>query len=675
MAKSNLKSAWLAAALVLTFGLILTYDLEQMALESESRLQKELFSFESKEIRDSVIRRLSAYDEVLHGTRGLFRASEEVSRAEFKHYVDALSLGRHYPGIQGVGYSIIVPPSGMAQHIESIRKEGLPNYTPHPQGRRSLYTSIIYLEPFDKRNQQAFGFDMYSESVRRAAMDRARDINESAMSGKVTLVQEIDQRIQAGFLIYLPIYRNGSPRQTLAQRRANIIGWVYAPFRMNDLMAGILGHQETEVALRIFDGKNMAKKSLMYSSDNNLSEQSLGIYQRIERIEVAGHVWTIQIISLPAFDRMLNRGGAYVRLISGSLISLLLSLLIWQLMSGRARAFRLARGMTEELRNSESVLKQAESIAGLGSYVLDGQTYMWKSSKILDGIFGIDQSYDHSVDGWLRLIHPEDRAMMDDHFKTHVLADKQPFDKEYRIIRLSDGAERWLHGMGELEFDAKGNLLFMRGAILDITEQVKARQALAERADHMLTSLKTTLAAFSKSVEARDPYTAGHQVKVADLASAIAEEMGLDVDRVQGVRMGAAIHDIGKIHLPADLLAKPSKLSDIEFQFVETHTQVGYDILKDIESPWPIAEIALQHHERIDGSGYPQGLKGGQICLEARIVAVADVVEAMTSHRPFRPALGIEAALDEIRQGHGTVYDADVVDACLKLFKENRFSF
>jgi len=673
MEKGNPKFSWLAAALVLAFGLILTYVLQQAAMENERRVQRELFSFESKEIIQSIERRMTAYDHVLHGTRGFFRGSEEVSRAEFKRYVDALSLARHYPGIQGVGYSVIIPAQDMAQHIESIRKEGFPNYTPHPQGKRNIHTSIIYLEPFDKRNQQAFGYDMYSESVRRAAMERARDSNESAMSGKVTLVQEIDKRVQAGFLMYLPVYRNGSPHQTLAQRRANIIGWVYAPFRMNDLMDGILGHQEKEVVLTIFDGESTAPEALMCETEG-FAAQEIGAYHNAETISVAGHTWTIQIRSLLAFDNMVDREGSLIRLVAGILISLLSSLLIWQLMSGRVRAFRLARRMTEELRNSESALKQAEVIAGLGSYVLDARTYMWKSSKILDDIFGIDEKFDHSVDGWFRLIHPEDRKMMAEYFENHVLGQKKSFDKAYRIIRPSDGAERWVHGMGELEFDEKGNISLMKGALLDITEQVRAREALAERADHMLTSLKTTLAAFSKSVEARDPYTAGHQLRVAELAAAIAGEMGFDSDRVQGIRMGASIHDIGKIHLPADLLAKPSKLSDIEFQFIQTHAQVGYDILKDIESPWPIAEIALQHHERIDGSGYPHGLKEGQICLEARIVAVADVVEAMASHRPFRPALGIEAALDEIRQKRGTAYDADVVDACLTVFQEKGFS-
>jgi len=151
--------------------------------------------------------------------------------------------------------------------------------------------------------------------------------------------------------------------------------------------------------------------------------------------------------------------------------------------------------------------------------------------------------------------------------------------------------------------------------------------------------------------------------------------MGLDAGRIDGLRMGASIHDIGKINLPAEILAKPTKLSDPEFALIKGHAQVGYDILKDIAFPWPVADIAWQHHERLDGTGYPQGLKGDEICLEARIVAVADVVEAMSSHRPYRPSLGIDAALQEIETHRGTWFEPAAVDACLKLFREKKFSF
>ena len=183
-------------------------------------------------------------------------------------------------------------------------------------------------------------------------------------------------------------------------------------------------------------------------------------------------------------------------------------------------------------------------------------------------------------------------------------------------------------------------------------------------------NLRETIGAVAKAVEARDPYTAGHQRRVAILAAGIAQGMGMEQERIEGLRMGATIHDIGKIHLPAEILSKPAKLSDIEYSLIKAHPQVGYDILKDISFPWPIAEIACQHHERMDGSGYPQGLKGDEICLEARIVAVADVVEAMSSHRPYRAGLGIDMALGEIKRGRGSHYDADVVDACLKLFAD-----
>jgi PAS domain S-box-containing protein/putative nucleotidyltransferase with HDIG domain len=188
-------------------------------------------------------------------------------------------------------------------------------------------------------------------------------------------------------------------------------------------------------------------------------------------------------------------------------------------------------------------------------------------------------------------------------------------------------------------------------------------------------SLEQSIQTIAGTVEARDPYTAGHQRRVSELATAIAREMGLPEEQVNGIHLAAIIHDLGKIHIPAEILAKPGKLTEIEFMLIKTHPQAGYNILKNVKFPWPIADIILQHHERLDGSGYPQGLKGGEILLEARIITVADVVEAMSSHRPYRPTLGNEAALQEIRRGRGNVYDAAIVDACLRLFAIKGFSF
>jgi HD-GYP domain-containing protein (c-di-GMP phosphodiesterase class II) len=175
------------------------------------------------------------------------------------------------------------------------------------------------------------------------------------------------------------------------------------------------------------------------------------------------------------------------------------------------------------------------------------------------------------------------------------------------------------------------------------------------------------------AVEMRDPYTAGHQLRAANLACAIATEVGLPKEKIDGIRMAGSIHDIGKISIPAEILSKPTKLTNVEFSLIKEHSRSGYEILKDVESQWPLAQIVYQHHERMDGSGYPRNLKGDEIIIEARIMAVADVVEAMASHRPYRPGLGIDSALAEIEKNKGTLYDNNIADACLRLFREKGF--
>ena len=197
-----------------------------------------------------------------------------------------------------------------------------------------------------------------------------------------------------------------------------------------------------------------------------------------------------------------------------------------------------------------------------------------------------------------------------------------------------------------------------------------------EQATHKLrAAFESLISVLAATVERRDPYTAGHQRRVAELASAIGRTLGLDPARIEGLHFAATIQDIGKIYVPAEILARPGKLGATEFELVKAHAQVGYEIVKDVEFPWQVADMIRQHHERLDGSGYPQGLKGDQILFESRILAVADVVEAMSSHRPYRPGLGLDAALAEIRQEAGTKLDAQVVDACERVFREQGFAF
>ena len=207
----------------------------------------------------------------------------------------------------------------------------------------------------------------------------------------------------------------------------------------------------------------------------------------------------------------------------------------------------------------------------------------------------------------------------------------------------------------------------------DITERKMAEEERKQSFERLRKALEETVNALASAVEMRDPYTAGHQHRVTNLACAIAKEMGLSKDKIEGIRMAGVIHDVGKIRVPAEILSWPGRLSEIDFNVIKAHPQVGYDILKRIELPYSAAQIMLQHHERIDGSGYPTGLSGEEILLEARILAVADVVEAMASHRPYRPALGIEKALKEIKQNKGILYDPEVADICLKLFNKKNF--
>jgi len=207
----------------------------------------------------------------------------------------------------------------------------------------------------------------------------------------------------------------------------------------------------------------------------------------------------------------------------------------------------------------------------------------------------------------------------------------------------------------------------------DITELKRAEEQLQLSHDRLREALDQTVMALSAAGETRDPYTAGHQRGVTELAVEIAREMGLPEEQINGLRIAGLIHDIGKIQIPAEILSKPTKLTEPEWSMIKAHPQAGYDILETVEFPWPVSEIVLQHHERLDGSGYPHGLSGEDILLEARILAVADVVEAMASHRPYRPARALEETMEEIRSGRGTLYDPEVVDACLKLFTETGF--
>ncbi|MBU0622738.1 MAG: PAS domain S-box protein [Gammaproteobacteria bacterium] len=273
---------------------------------------------------------------------------------------------------------------------------------------------------------------------------------------------------------------------------------------------------------------------------------------------------------------------------------------------------------------------------------------------------------------WIQIVAPEDRDKIRNHIR-QVLAGEDIPPVEYRIIR-KDGQMRWVSDTTIMFKDTSGKLLSYDGVIKDITERKVAEEQIQRYVAQLQDAFMRTVNVATTLSEMRDPYTAGHERRTALIAAAIGSEMGLDEFRIEGLRVSGQLHDIGKISIPTEILVKPGRITAAEYTLIKEHTQFGYEALKDVGFPWPVALVALQHHERMDGSGYPHGLRGESIMLESRIMAVADVVEAMASHRPYRPGHGIAKALVEIERGMGTFYDEVVASACLRIFREKGFA-
>jgi PAS domain S-box-containing protein len=331
----------------------------------------------------------------------------------------------------------------------------------------------------------------------------------------------------------------------------------------------------------------------------------------------------------------------------------------------------VTRDITKQRKAQEDLLQAEERYRGIfedaqeGIFRLMPEGKMIMANQAMANMLGYESIEEGlaSITDMVRqhYVNPEDRDKLKEMIEEHG------FVKGYETqLYRKNGSVIWISMTMHAVRDEKGHILYYDGIDEDITNR-------KESADRIRKALRATVQAIAVIVETRDPYTAGHQRRVADLARAIATEMNLSVNQIDGIRIAAAIHDIGKISIPAEILSKPTKLTKIEFSLIKTHSQSGYDILKDIDFPWPVARTVLEHHERMDGSGYPRNMKGDEILMGARIIAVSDVVEAMASHRPYRPGLGIDAALNEIEKNKGIFYDNAVADACLKLFREKGY--
>ena len=390
--------AFILPWLILLIFLAITYHLWQVELSSNTQRLQDDFDFRVREDRDRIEQRLIAYEYILQGAKGLFAASEKVTRENFHNYVNNLNLEENYPGIQGVGFSLIVPTAEKERHIATVRKEmanmNIPAYSIKPEGRRDLYTSIIYLEPFTDRNLRAFGYDMYSEPIRNLAMATARDSGNASSTGKVTLLQETSNDVQAGFLMYLPVYKNGMPHTTLADRRANIIGWVFAPFRINDLLQGILGERANELEHEIYDGEAIKNDALMYDSNKNYAANNAQ-FQSIQRLDIPGHHWTLLVRSYPTFELRVDAHRANLIALGGLGFSVLFALLTWLLLNGRIQALNYAEKMNREAirKGQELQIENEKNIALLrnasdGIHIIDLNGNLIESSVSFASMLG-----------------------------------------------------------------------------------------------------------------------------------------------------------------------------------------------------------------------------------------------------------------------------------------------
>ena len=326
-------------AAILLVGLMASAVTAWSAKANVEQIAKREFEFACAEIQDKISGRISAHMQSLLGAAAFFEHSDGVTRQEWQRFAAHQKIDQYLPGIQGLGLSLLIPRATLAQHIQDVQAEGFPDYRVRPEGDRELYSAIVYLEPFEGRNLRAFGYDMLSEPVRRAAMERARDQEEASLSGKVRLVQETDQDVQAGTLMYVPVYRRGMPVDTVAGRRAAIRGWVYSPYRMTDLMRGVLGKADLFVArpihLRVFDGESGDPAALLYDSQPaaGRSPEAATRLSLQWRMVVAGRPWTLHCTTSdsPIADIV------WLVLLGGTAISLSLVGSVFKLLNARSK--------------------------------------------------------------------------------------------------------------------------------------------------------------------------------------------------------------------------------------------------------------------------------------------------------------------------------------------------
>ncbi len=436
--------------------------------KAEDRSEK-LFNIRADQATYAVEKRMHDYIQILIGAKALFIASDTVERKAWNEYFNALQLDKNYPGIQGLGYSLFIKPNELKAHELKIHQEGYKSYKVYPEGKRPVYTSIIYLEPFTNRNLRAFGFDMYSEPTRQSAMRIARDTKLPAMTGKVRLVQENGQDEQAGFLIYLPIYKRNADPETIQDRQKMIKGYVYSPFRAKDLMTSVLGKSYGDIDVEIYDGTDLNKEALLYSTDSTLyySTPNNRQFSKLNTLSVGNHTWRIYVTAKPSFGKSADTELPNFILMGGGIISLLMFFIIWSLSNTR-RSNRLKQTITD---NATAAL-----------FIIDPKgccTFMNPAAEEMTG-YKLEEIHGKKLHDVIHYMNPDGTPLA-----TEDCAIRNALDKEGRLRNQEDVFIRKDGSFFDVScavhpINENGSVSYTIMEVRDITEEKRAQQTILE---------------------------------------------------------------------------------------------------------------------------------------------------------------------------------------------------
>lgn len=460
----------------------LVWEHEHQAAKDGLRAQ---FDFALRETVGRVDQRVMDYEQILRGVQSLYATTPMSNRDAMHKYVANMQLDANFSGIQAIGLVDWVGGKRKAAHLTAMRAAGFPNYAIEPDGSREVYAPIIQREPFDGPNRAAPGYDVWADSVRREALEKARDSGMAAISGKVQLKVDADSTVSPGFIMYLPIYAPDLPHDSVAQRRTNLVGWVYASFHMNDFMASLYGNLSPGLTLSIHDGTDINDLSLLYRTANaSGADASLkpAAMSANEYMVVAGHNWTLSLHTQDAFASHYGRGMETVTAAGGVALSLLMALLTWLIINGRQQAMRLAAAMTEELRATEQRFHRAVDGAQEGIWELDLVTDELYFSPRMSQMLGYTEAeMPPKRDAWNAITHPDDLAHFDSEMVKHFKNPAHPFDVLMRM-RHRDGSWRCVQNRGTATRDAQGRVIRFSGTQLDITERKRLEEEVQQLA-------------------------------------------------------------------------------------------------------------------------------------------------------------------------------------------------